>query len=208
MPWPTTSISTTNLDAGSDQPRLARSDLKDLVDAVNNIIADGGRDKVALYTYGDSVTTTNQSTLAVVAESPTELYDNNANITVSGSNIQVPAGTWIIEAPASVYMYDTGDPPYHIEKIGIYNATDSTYETLRQIMVIEQNVGASTAYRQLPEQRALVTYTGTKNLQLRAAAQVVVGGTNASQPYYGSNNQSTTVHNNGLGFYIKFTKLS
>lgn len=37
MTWPTTPIATTNLDAGSDQPRLARADLKDMADAVNAI---------------------------------------------------------------------------------------------------------------------------------------------------------------------------
>ena len=39
MTWPTTPIPTTNLDAGSDQPRLARADLKQMADAVNDIQA-------------------------------------------------------------------------------------------------------------------------------------------------------------------------
>lgn len=205
MTWPTTTINTTNLDAGSDEPRLARADIKDMADAVNLMIADGGKDKIAIITYGDSVTTTNTNNLAVVSETPTELYDN-AGVNISGTSIQIPAGTWLIEAPASLYMFDTGDPPYHIEKIGIYNTTDSVYETLRNIQVIENQ--GSQEYRQLPEQRALVTYTGTKNLQVRASAAYVAPGVNASQPAYGESNAPTRVHNKGLGFYIKFTKFS
>lgn len=39
MTWPTTPVATTNLDAGSDQPRLARADLKQMADNVNDIQA-------------------------------------------------------------------------------------------------------------------------------------------------------------------------
>ena len=42
MTWPTTPVSTTNLDAGSDEPRLARADLKSAVDNVNAIAAEFG----------------------------------------------------------------------------------------------------------------------------------------------------------------------
>lgn len=38
MAWPTGTISTANLDSDSDSPAAARSDLKQAVDAVNNII--------------------------------------------------------------------------------------------------------------------------------------------------------------------------
>ncbi len=41
MTWPNATVSTTNLDAGSDEPRLARADLKDAVDKLNSIITDG-----------------------------------------------------------------------------------------------------------------------------------------------------------------------
>jgi len=42
MSFPTTPISTTNLDAGTDNPSLARADLKSLVDAFNALIASRG----------------------------------------------------------------------------------------------------------------------------------------------------------------------
>jgi hypothetical protein len=38
MTWPNTTISTQHLDAGTDEPRLARADIKHTIDAVNSII--------------------------------------------------------------------------------------------------------------------------------------------------------------------------
>ena len=42
MTWPTTPVSTVNLDAGTDEPRLARADLKQAVDDINAIAAEFG----------------------------------------------------------------------------------------------------------------------------------------------------------------------
>lgn len=57
MTWPNTTISTTNLDAGTDEPRLARADLKSAVDAVNQMITDGPtRGFVEIYFYLPGVT--------------------------------------------------------------------------------------------------------------------------------------------------------
>ena len=39
MSWPTTPASTTNLDSGSDNPGLARSDIKQDVDNLNSILS-------------------------------------------------------------------------------------------------------------------------------------------------------------------------
>lgn len=36
--WPSTTISTANLDAGSDRPSLARADLKQMADVVNELV--------------------------------------------------------------------------------------------------------------------------------------------------------------------------
>ena len=38
MAWPTSTINTTNLDAGADSPASARADLKVAVDSLNSII--------------------------------------------------------------------------------------------------------------------------------------------------------------------------
>ena len=42
MAFPTASVTTTNLDAGTDDPSLARADLLDAVQKLNTIIAEGG----------------------------------------------------------------------------------------------------------------------------------------------------------------------
>ena len=42
MTWPVTPVSTANLDAGTDEPRLARADIKQAVDNINAIAAEFG----------------------------------------------------------------------------------------------------------------------------------------------------------------------
>ena len=42
MAFPTASVTTTNLDAGTDDPSLARADLLDGVQKLNTIISEGG----------------------------------------------------------------------------------------------------------------------------------------------------------------------
>ena len=42
MAWPTTSVSTTHLDEGSDNPALARADIKSAVDNLNGIAGEFG----------------------------------------------------------------------------------------------------------------------------------------------------------------------
>lgn len=42
MAFPTASVTTTNLDAGTDDPSLARADLLDAVQKLNTIITEGG----------------------------------------------------------------------------------------------------------------------------------------------------------------------
>lgn len=55
MTWPTTPISTTHLDAGSDSPAQARADIKLMADAVNAIqteFSDGDGAKLAAIEAG------------------------------------------------------------------------------------------------------------------------------------------------------------
>lgn len=59
MTWPTTPISTTHLDAGSDSPAQARADIKLMADAVNSIQAefsDGDGAKLAAIEANADVT--------------------------------------------------------------------------------------------------------------------------------------------------------
>lgn len=102
MTWPTTQIATTNLDAGSDQPKLARADLLDTVNAVNAMIA-----------YGDP------KTMAVIKpEAPiypggytegtvTEIYDPSLMISLSANRFTLSAGTYLVEFYGTWYFNNT-----------------------------------------------------------------------------------------------------
>ena len=46
--WPNTAISTANVDAGNDLPRLARAQIKDTIDAVNSMIANAPQTSVII----------------------------------------------------------------------------------------------------------------------------------------------------------------
>ena len=56
MTWPTTPVSTVNLDAGSDEPRLARVELKQAVDDINAIAAEFGNVSAASATNDQILT--------------------------------------------------------------------------------------------------------------------------------------------------------
>ena len=59
MAFPTASVTTTNLDAGTDDPSLARADLLDAVQKLNTIIAEGGgANGVALLNSSNKLTST------------------------------------------------------------------------------------------------------------------------------------------------------
>jgi hypothetical protein len=103
MTWPTTPISTSNLDQGTDSPALARSQIKSAVDDVNSIAGEFA-----------NVDTTGRSTDDVlawdgakwVAQDPNSLTDIvlvgdvtatgtlSSNVTATLSNTAVTAGTY------------------------------------------------------------------------------------------------------------------
>ncbi len=63
MAFPTASVTTTNLDAGTDDPSLARADLLDAVQKLNTIITEGGgANGVALLTSGGKLSATQMPT--------------------------------------------------------------------------------------------------------------------------------------------------
>lgn len=87
MAWPTGSVSTTHLDQGSDSPAQARSDLKVLVDKVNDMIpARGAADGVASL---DSATKVPLAQLPLTPSTNGVLVDGTPG---SGKTWEVPAG--------------------------------------------------------------------------------------------------------------------
>ena len=91
MTWPTTTISTSNMDAGGDNPALARADIKQMADNVNAI-----KDEFA---NGDGAKLLGIETSATADQSDAEIktaYENNAdtneftdaNVSTLGSAMQ------------------------------------------------------------------------------------------------------------------------
>jgi hypothetical protein len=56
MTWPTSQVSTTNLDQGTDNPGLARPDLKSAVDNINAVVAEFGNVSLSSSTEGQVIT--------------------------------------------------------------------------------------------------------------------------------------------------------
>lgn len=130
MAWPTTQAGTTNVDAGSDKPSLARADIKQNIDNVNDILntygANGPFASVNEYTaqqYVDLTTLTDAATIS---------WDLNSNqvaqITLGGNRtlgaptnqnagatyvliVKQPAGANYTLGFNSVYKFAGGTAP-------------------------------------------------------------------------------------------------
>lgn len=119
MTWPTTPINTTNLDAGSDQPALARADLKSMADAVNAMIDYGDpydpASPVPIPTamltgfFPDPTYSVNASTRRTITNLDWyEIYDLIGISTTNDYFITVPQGKYIFEMNLAVTTTQTG----------------------------------------------------------------------------------------------------
>jgi len=196
MTWPTTPINTTNLDAGSDQPALARADLLAMANAVNSVIGQGGTVSPAYIVYDNSLTTTNGNTFAAVSETPTVLSAGATAITVSTSNIVIPAGTWLFECPMStVDQRSTG--AVGVAEIQLFNTTDSLTVASETMTTFQSNPAANTVIEGFLPMNGLATFSTSVNVQVRAKSTLSSFNTGKSW--------STQT---GIGFYIKITKVA
>lgn len=82
MTWPTTPVSTTFLDQGTDEPRLARPDIKLAVDAVNAIAAEFGNVNIVAPAVNQGLTYTgSQWTNANLVSLTSELTNDSGYVT-------------------------------------------------------------------------------------------------------------------------------
>ena len=96
MTWPNTTVTTTNLDAGSDEPRLARADLLDAVEKLNQIISQGPNQGYAVVKVTGRYTPQDRPQTSV------------ANITIpinSGNICSVSANNSLVISPG-VYRWE------------------------------------------------------------------------------------------------------
>jgi hypothetical protein len=191
MTWPTTPINTTNLDNGADEPRLARADLKNMADAVNAMIAQGGAVSSAYVSYGKTITTTNSNVFAPISANPSIITAGATGITVSSNNIVIPAGTWLFEVLADNPDLE-GTGSVNIEAIRIRNTTDSS------------NIYQGPAARFTAN--GFATFASTVNVQFQARVSNFYVGFNASEVWgYQDGSQPGP---QGIGLYIKITKIA
>lgn len=93
MTWPTSAVSTTNLDAGTDSPAQARAQLKSAVDNVNSIAQEFGNVNIATATEGQYLRKVSNVWVGANVTVPTAVSQltndsgfitTNQSITVSG----------------------------------------------------------------------------------------------------------------------------
>lgn len=88
--WPTTTISTSNLDAGSDRPSLARADIKSMADVVNELVNYGAPTGITIFIVGSSLSGASGTTDTLLNWNETEnslaVYYNITS--VSGTNFK------------------------------------------------------------------------------------------------------------------------
>ena len=132
MAFPTTTITTTNLDAGTDDPSLARADLLDAVQKLNTIISEGGgANGVALLTSGGKLSSTQIPTTmtatGVQVLNPTggvvQIQDvlRLTSKTVTELNALKTAGT---AAAGDVAYCSTGDGSTGGPSLAVYDGTN------------------------------------------------------------------------------------
>ena len=144
MAWPTTSASTANLDSGSDNPGLARADIKQNIDNVNAIVAE----------FGEVVITSPSNGQALVYDSANSRWINSGSggttaayltwatgpsvwtvqndqfsivNSVSSNNLNLDAGTYDIKLSGTIAAFHSNPGPEpNLNTLKLYNTTTST----------------------------------------------------------------------------------
>jgi len=125
MGIPTTKASTANVDQGSDRISLARPDIKQNIDNVNEIIdhlTDSVTQKVAIIEPSDTETQVSGDTYKKHIKSST-LVDPDNLVTLSSDTFTLAAGTYLVTCNDYPKTGQTtgGDPT-----ITLHNETDDT----------------------------------------------------------------------------------
>ena len=180
MTWPTTKAGTTNIDAGSDKPALARPDIKQNIDNVNAIIdefdiaspsngdiltynsssgawepgASSAGTSIALITRNNYVVNEENVSSNIYRLRYTELDPNSFVTAVDSFQIQLAAGS---------YMFDCfqSETDQTATTLKIYDETNTT-----DLLNIGYNEIGSTGegYRQ---GKTIQTFAGTTNISFR-----------------------------------------
>jgi hypothetical protein len=129
MAFPTTQISTANLDSGADDPSLAREDLLDAVQKVNTIISEGGAaNGVALLSSGGKLSGTQMPTqitaTGVQVLNPTSGVVNIQNILRLSGRTTAELNALTSQAGDVAFCTDGGDDSAGVGCIAVYDGND------------------------------------------------------------------------------------
>ena len=157
MAWPNTTISTGNVDSGSDTPANARAQIKETIDAVNSMISDGpSRGEVQIYS-GDTKNYTASAVQRIRANAtinyaigPTiisNIIDNGELIFVPGMYVidvlsSSGTGDWRFESNASVGMPGGTSVSYTTPGSG-YTASFSTTGGANTVITVTTTMSAN-----------------------------------------------------------------
>ena len=129
MAFPTAEVSTTNLDAGTDDPSLARADILDAVQKLNTIISEvGAANGVALLTSGGKLTGTQMPTqitaTGVQVLNPTSGVVNIQNILRLSGRTTAELNALSSQAGDVAFCTDGGDDSAGVGCIAVYDGND------------------------------------------------------------------------------------
>ena len=219
MSIPTTKASTTHVDEGSDKISLARPDIKQNIDNVNEIIDHLNAQASFLpcyITYGDDVTTTQEDTLAPAAESPSLITAGNTGISIVAgdsaggqSRISIPAGTYLLETNRGETQGMTPGVGF-VEHIAFKDTVSGKFFGVQKIRTTGHSGGTSLIPRgEFGPIVARQTFSSTAEIELLAQCS------NATQKSYRfgyeialGDSAGGPSENENVGFLVKITKLS
>lgn len=169
--WPSTTISTTHLDAGSDRPSLARADLKQMADVVNELVNYGapvaGNQRFILKHDGTTYNDLGGPGRALLSE----LYDPDSLTSLSDSNYRfsLGSGTWIMQSGLQGFIRSgTSQSAALYSYTDTANITDIESNNVEILTMFTGSVGGvnrSSARGSLP-----FTLTASKTCEIRVAS--------------------------------------
>jgi hypothetical protein len=220
MSIPSTKASTVNVDQGSDKISLARADIKQNIDNVNEIIDHldaAGSFLPAVISY-ESTTTTQGTTPAPVEESPVLLTAGNTGISIVAgdsaggpSRISIPAGTYLLEtnrSPTIVLNTGTG----YFKGIGFKDNNTGDYWCGQQIDVTGAEAGSSTTMRGSFQLMGYKVFASTAEIELIGESSNFGNHTLTWQPDTNpvliDDSAGGPQNNSNVGLLVKITKLA
>lgn len=219
MTIPSTKASTTNVDQGSDKISLARADIKQNIDNVNEIIdhLDGAGNFLPCYiTYGNDVTTTQENILAPAAQSPSLITAGNTGISIVAgdsaggqSRISIPAGTYLLETNRGETTGLNSGVGF-VENIAFRDTVSGKFFGVQEIRISGHGPGTSITPRgEFGPIVARQTFGSTAEIEL------LTQSSNTTQQTYRFGHEIPLGdsalgpnENENVGFLVKITKLS